>query len=68
MIMSTLHASTANVMGGHYLSGDINIGPAMIFGYIAARHVAGADGNCPGGDRCGVCGARPEINVGFVAQ
>jgi succinate dehydrogenase/fumarate reductase flavoprotein subunit len=32
----------ANVMGGHYPSGGINIGPAMTFGYVAGRDAAGA--------------------------
>jgi len=33
----------ASVMGGHYPSGGINLGPAMTFGFIAGRHAAGAD-------------------------
>lgn len=31
----------ANVMGGHYPSGGINLGPAMAFAYIAGCHAAG---------------------------
>jgi len=33
----------ASVMGGHYPSGGINLGPAMTFGYIAGRHAAGSE-------------------------
>jgi succinate dehydrogenase/fumarate reductase flavoprotein subunit len=31
----------ASIMGGLYPSGGINLGPAMTFGYVAARHAAG---------------------------
>jgi hypothetical protein len=29
-------------MGGHYPAGGINLGPALAFGYIAGRDMAGA--------------------------
>jgi succinate dehydrogenase/fumarate reductase flavoprotein subunit len=39
----------ANVMGGHYPSGGINIGPAMTFGYLSGLHAAGAAAPGQGG-------------------
>lgn len=32
----------ASIMGGHYPVGGINLGPALTFGYIAGRDLAGA--------------------------
>lgn len=37
-------ADMASVMGGHYPSGGINLGPAMTFGHIAGLHAAGVAG------------------------
>lgn len=34
-------ADMASIMGGHYPAGGINLGPAMVFGYLAAQTVAG---------------------------
>lgn len=37
-------ADMASLFAGHYPSGGINLGPALTFGYIAGRHIAGALG------------------------
>ena len=42
----------ASVMGGHYPAGGVNIGPAMAFGHIAGRDLAGV----PATDRVATAG------------
>jgi succinate dehydrogenase/fumarate reductase flavoprotein subunit len=49
----------ASVMGGHYPAGGINLGPALAFGYVAGRDLAGAveyedDGAVPADSGAGV--------------
>lgn len=34
----------SSVMGGHYPSGGINLGPAMTFGYLTGRRLASITG------------------------
>ncbi|MBN9199055.1 MAG: FAD-dependent oxidoreductase [Microbacterium ginsengisoli] len=36
-------ADQANVMGGHYPAGGVNIGPALTFGFLAGRELARAE-------------------------
>lgn len=36
-------ADQANVLGGHYPAGGVNLGPAMAFGFVAARTLAGVE-------------------------
>jgi succinate dehydrogenase/fumarate reductase flavoprotein subunit len=35
-----------SLMGGHYPSGGITLGPAMVFGWLAGRHAATSAAAC----------------------
>lgn len=37
----------SSIMGGHYPSGGITLGPAMVFGYLAGRTLAGLEDQLP---------------------
>ncbi|MGY6535462.1 MAG: FAD-dependent oxidoreductase [Pararhodobacter sp.] len=39
----TVGNDAASIMGGNYPGGGITLGPAITFGYIAARHLAGGN-------------------------
>lgn len=42
--LSAVGVDQASVMGGHYPSGGINLGPAMTFGYLTGRRLASQTG------------------------
>ena len=61
----------ASIMGGSYPSGGITLGPAMTFGYLAARHAAGiSPETSQAPDASAVASARsgPDAHIALPAE